>query len=185
MRGVLGSPVQIRGDNDDHPQPCRSSEEPGERQPGTPPLPFSPPLRLPTPLSITRPAAIVTRHPPINGSSLPFLLFFLSFFLFFFFFVFTRFDPRTSSFVSSGYSLSLSLSGFFLFFSQIHRRRTTSPHVWFHIDRSWRGRDKRSTTCFIAFRAPRYRGNAREDGARGLSRFVEVCWGITLGRKFE
>lgn len=26
-------------------------------------------------------------------------------------------------------------------------------------------------------------GNAREDG--GLSGFVEVCWGVTLGRKFE
>lgn len=188
VRGVLGSLVQIRGDNDDHPQPCRSSEEPGERQPGTPPLPFSLPLPLPTPLSITRPAAIVTRHPP-NKRIFPSVSSFFPFLfpIFFFFFVFTRFDPRTSSSVSSGYSLSLSLSGFFLFFSQIHRRRTTSPHVWFHIDRSWRGRDKRSTTCFIAFRtcAPRYRGNAREDGARGLSRFVEVCWGVTLGRKFE
>lgn len=26
-------------------------------------------------------------------------------------------------------------------------------------------------------------GNAREDG--GLSGFVEVCWGVTLGRRFE
>lgn len=119
MRGVLGSPVQIRGDNDDHPQPCRSSEEPGERQPGTPPLPFSPPLRLPTLLSITRPAAIVTRHPPINGSSLPFLLFFLSFFLFFFFFLFSRGSILVHRHPFHPVILSLFLS--LVFFFSFHR----------------------------------------------------------------
>lgn len=126
VRGVLGSLVQIRGDNDDHPQPCRSSEEPGERQPGTPPLPFSPPLRLPTPLSITRPAAIVTRHPPINGSSLPFLLFFLSFFLFFFFFCF---HEVRSSYIVIRFIRLFSLSFSFWFFSFLFTDSSTSNNV--------------------------------------------------------
>lgn len=119
MRGVLGSPVQIRGDNDDHPQPCRSSEEPGERQPGTPPLPFSPPLRLPTPLSITRPAAIVTRHPP-NKRIFPSVSSFFPFlFPIFFFFLFSRGSILVHR--HSFHPVILSLFLFLVFFFSFHR----------------------------------------------------------------
>lgn len=122
--------------------------------------------------------------PPINGSSVPFLLFSLSFFSFFCFH--SLLLPRGSILVHRHpfhpviFSLYLSLFGFFLFFSQIHRRRTTSPHVWFHIDRSWRARDKRSTTCFIAFTLFVRVRQGIGKRSRGW-RFVGVCRGL-LGR---
>lgn len=155
------------GDNDDH----RADRARRTTTWDVPPLPFSPPR------TIVNYSARCHCYspPPINGSSLPFLLFP---FLFFFSFCFrSLLFPRTSSSIRfpSGYSLSLF---FFVFFSgsQIDLWNNVVACLVSYRSIDSRARDKRSTTCFIALTpipcqgVGDFLGNGRME-TRDLSRF--------------
>lgn len=130
--------------------------------------------------------------PPINGSSVPFLLFSLSFFSFFCFH--SLLLPRGSILVHRHpfhpVIFSLSTSLFSVFFFSFHRsidveqRRRMSGFISIDLgERAINDQRRVLLRSRYSYVCAKVSGNAREDG--GLSGFVEVCWGVTLGRRFE